>query len=258
MDRPQAPPTSRTAILIACWNHLATTTLPCTRALRTHTGEPYRALCVDNASDDATPRYLRRLARLDERFTYLRSPDNRGWAGGSLLALAALADEAYLCLLNSDVLVTPGWLGRLRARLDADEGLTAVLPVERPPDAGAPPARVAAAGADPAAMEPGTRPAPPPPPMADVLAAAARVERGQRGRTRPADPSGFCLLLRRRDEGLLRRYLADFDRYRTGELDWRALWNGAGARAVVALDTYVFHARGGSGGYYAYERGRSL
>jgi hypothetical protein len=51
---------------------------------------------------------------------------------------------------------------------------------------------------------------------------------------------------------MLRAYLERFDRYRSGELRWEDLWAAHGASCRVLLDTYVFHARGGSGGYYRY------
>lgn len=259
------------AILFVAWNHLESTTAPCLRSVRSFTDAPYRVLCVDNASADGTGDYLEALARRDPRFTVLPQERNLGWAGGVLAALEHLTPEdTHLCLLNSDVQVTPRWLSRLRAHLEAAPGLTAVIPSEAPDLDGplrhglrvardvlgrvlprrAPPA------ADPAAMVPGSLPAPPPPLLAQVLETAARVERRYRGRSRPAAPSGFCLLTARAHEGVLRAYLGEFDRYRSGELDWRELWEGRGASCREALDVHVFHARGGSGSYYRYSRSR--
>jgi len=254
------------AIVVVAWSHLDTTTAPCLRAVRSFTDVPYRVLVVDNASTDDTRAHVAALAALDPRISLLQQERNLGWAGGVLAALERLTPEdELLCLLNSDTIVTPLWLSGLARHLARRPDVTAVLPDEAP-ELGPRPvswlralARRLAAARDVTArtFEPGSAPPAPTRPFAAVLATAGRVRLRRDGATRPTAPSGFCLLLRRSGEPLLRAYLRDFEGYRSGALDWRELWRAHGGEALLALDTHVFHARGGSGGYYAYaDRGR--
>jgi len=247
-------PSCAIPIIVVSWNHLEQTTAPCLRSLRRFTGGRYRVLCVDNGSTDGTCAWLQRLSERDPRFQAILLPENRGWNGGTLEGLAHVSEqEPCVCLLNSDTLVTPRWLDKLRAHLFGRADLSAVIPHEIPlPVRGSSEKAPRLAGAVPL-EEPGTLPPAAPALLDQVLAVAAEVERRFAGRTVPGMPSGFCALVKRQALPLLRRYLRDFERYRRGELDVNALFKGQHCR--IALDTYVFHARGGSGGYYDYRDG---
>ncbi|MDR2936949.1 MAG: glycosyltransferase family 2 protein, partial [Rikenellaceae bacterium] len=79
---------------------------------------------ADNGSTDGS------LALLAARFPEARViglPKNYGFAEGYNRALARIEAEYYV-LLNSDVEVTPGWLGPLVAMLDTDRQVAAVMP----------------------------------------------------------------------------------------------------------------------------------
>ncbi len=244
----------RVAIIVPTWNHCETTTAPCLRALRWFTDLPYRVVFVDNDSRDATRDVLAAAAATDPRVEVVYADENLGWARGTLAGLEQLsASDSHVLLLNSDVLVTPGWLRKLLAHVPPSGTDTLVIPDEYP---------AAAAALGPAtperAIDPGTHLAAAPPPLADVLRLSARVERQNAGVAEPGHPSGFCMLFDRAQLDLVREYLAEFERYHRGELDAGELWANANLRCLVARDTYVFHARGGSGGYYRYDRSRAL
>ena len=262
---------SSVAIVIPTWNHLETTTRPCLESILRFTDLSYRVIIVDNASDDGTGEWIDELCARHPRFQAYHATENLGWDGGSLLGLESV-DESFthVCLLNSDTIVTPGWLSRLVGHLERDPELGSVIPNENP-DIESAPIRgcrrwLAACGfrnepradgpgaaAEPG-IDPGSTPAPPPPSLDYILDVAARLERCYRGRTRAGPPSGFCFLttIDRLDD--LRGYLERFSRFRSGELDWTKYWDDCGATCRIALDTFVFHARGGSGGYYRYDR----
>lgn len=240
----------RVAIVVVAYNHFATTTGPCLASLRRYTDVPYRVICIDNRSEDGTAAALDELARGDPRLEVVHLPENRGWATGSLVGLARLRPEdTHVVLLNSDTLVTPGWLAKLLEHHEQQPAPNVVTPVEQPPRP-----RMRAVRAEPA-IRPGSGQLPGAAPAADLLLRDAdTVEARHRGRCALGTPSGFCLLFARRSQPVVEEYLRDFASFHTGARSWHAWWQAQGTRGVSALDCYVFHARGGSGGYYAYDR----
>ena len=93
-------------------------------ALAENTEPCFELILVDNDSPDDT------LARVEEHVsgaTILRNEINRGFGGASNQG-AGQARARYLCLLNSDALVEPGWLEPLVEALDAP-GVGAAVPL---------------------------------------------------------------------------------------------------------------------------------
>jgi GT2 family glycosyltransferase len=78
----------------------------------------FEVLVVDNASTDASAEIAERFAAGDERFTVVRSPVNRGYAGGVNVGLER-ARGRYIAVINMDIHVSPGWLRPLVDELDA-------------------------------------------------------------------------------------------------------------------------------------------
>jgi GT2 family glycosyltransferase len=89
----------------------------------------YELIVVDNGSDDGT----RELLRTFEGATVIEAPRNLGFGVGTNLA-ALHARGAFLCLLNSDAIVPPGWLAPLLSHFDADDRVGAVVPAYVYPD----------------------------------------------------------------------------------------------------------------------------
>lgn len=237
---------TKIAVVAAAWNRYDATTGPMLEAVLRHTGVPFVLIVVDNASTDGTAARTAAVAAADPRVRLVRNGVNAGWAEGSLLGLAAApSDCTHVCLLNTDVLVAPGWA----------EGLLRVLSSENPPTAAIPNERPAL----PATSEfPPGLPGAPAPPTPRVLRYAARVRRRFAGTHAPAPPSGFCLLVDVADAPVLRDYLKAFAAFHAGEADpWR-WFEARGVTCRVALDVFVFHARGGSGGYHAYAEPRAI
>lgn len=82
----------------------------CLRSLFQHTDVPYELILIDDASDPETADYLHgpfpcpmKRIRNETRCCYAVN-NNAG---------VRIADGKYLCLLNNDTLVTPGWLGSM-------------------------------------------------------------------------------------------------------------------------------------------------
>lgn len=100
---------SLASVIIPCWNGLAYTR-QCLAALARWTDRPYEAIVVDNGSTDGTGAFLRGLR--DPRLRVVSNVRNRGFARAINQGLAA-ARGRWVVWLNNDVVVTPGWLGRL-------------------------------------------------------------------------------------------------------------------------------------------------
>ena len=92
-------------------------------ALEEHTLVPFEAVCVDNASWDGTGELLEDLV---DGVRLIRNRRNLGFAGAANQG-AELARGEYLCFLNPDCLVTPGWFRPLRDVL-ARRGISAAIP----------------------------------------------------------------------------------------------------------------------------------
>jgi O-antigen biosynthesis protein len=203
----------------------------CLEAVRTRTSWTYELVVVDDASDDYTRRNL--VQWMDQHggvrqhgpVELLRNEKNRGFAAtvnrgirGSQFDVAT-----YVCLLNSDVLVTPGWLTKMVLALESDERNAIVCPatnntavVDIPMSQGA-----------------------------SYLHMNQALEAFAQRRYPEILPTGFCFMFRRSllDEiGYFDEGFRDFGE----ETDfwWKAV--KAGYRAVMADDTYVFHERASS------------
>jgi GT2 family glycosyltransferase len=98
-------------------------------ALREATEHHLEVVCVDNASWDGTGDLLEELVA---GAVVIRNRENRGFAGGANQG-AAVARGEYLCFLNPDCLVRPGWLEPLLRVLDRP-GIGATIPRFMAPD----------------------------------------------------------------------------------------------------------------------------
>ncbi|MHB9154145.1 MAG: glycosyltransferase family 2 protein [Endomicrobiales bacterium] len=104
------------SIIIPCFNRLAYTRA-CVRNILRYTRFPYELILIDNGSRDNTPGFLdglalklkRRPAPFLRRFCRVLNKENRGVAAALNQGIRRSKGK-YLCYLNSDTLVTSGWL----------------------------------------------------------------------------------------------------------------------------------------------------
>lgn len=191
----------------------------CLEAVYTRTMPwPSQVYVVDDASDEFTRSKLERWGIVH----LIRNEKNRGFAASVNRGIRAGTGE-YVCLLNSDVLVTPGWLTKMILALHSDPRNAIVCPatnntavVEIP-------------------MSPG----------ASYLHMADAFEGFAQRRYPEIMPTGFCFMFRR---SLLEEvgYFDEAFRFAGEESDfwWKCIQKGY--RAVMADDTYVFHERASS------------
>lgn len=106
------------------------TALRATESLVENTEPSYELVVVDNASPDGT---AERMKSGLSGATIVANPYNEGFAQGSNQA-AEIARGRYLCFLNPDAFVQPGWLAPLLAVLEADSSAGASVPLFLHPD----------------------------------------------------------------------------------------------------------------------------
>ncbi|HEX6780460.1 MAG TPA: glycosyltransferase [Solirubrobacterales bacterium] len=110
------------SIVVVSFNSRVLTRL-CLETVLTNTAEtPFELIAVDNASADGSREYLEKLAGRDARVRVLANEENAGFPAACNQGLAAARGE-LLVLLNSDTMVSPGWLPRLRSHLDGKADL---------------------------------------------------------------------------------------------------------------------------------------
>ena len=117
-----APDHGLTSIVIVTYNEVEFTR-QCLDSIRLLTEEPYELIVVDNGSTDGTPVYLRSLP--DVRL--IANTANRGFPAAANQGIAAATGNQVL-LLNNDVVVTTGWLGRMLRALRSDPNVALVGP----------------------------------------------------------------------------------------------------------------------------------
>jgi GT2 family glycosyltransferase len=215
----------RVSVVVPSWN-TRDTTLACIARVRRHTPAPAEVVVIDNGSHDGSADAVAALAAEPGPVPVrlIRNDTNRGYAAATNQGIRATSGR-WVVLLNSDVLVTPGWIdGLVSAARNPRVGLVGPMTNN-------------AGSADQALVVP--------PPYGDesgLDAFAARwadVHRGDRQRVERL--IGFCVLVRRAT--LARIGLLDerfgLGNYEDDDICRRA--RNAGLTLVVARDVFVHH-----------------
>lgn len=87
----------------------------------------YQLIIIDDASDTHTRQYLDTLAAVHPHIILHHNPDNQGFVRTCNFGIS-LGNAPFVALINSDVVVTPGWLERLIACAESDARIAAVNP----------------------------------------------------------------------------------------------------------------------------------
>ncbi|MFA5147120.1 MAG: glycosyltransferase family 2 protein [Candidatus Omnitrophota bacterium] len=98
-------------IIIPVWNEQESTSI-CIDKVREHTHGPYRLIIIDNASGEATRRYLEGLRKDAPGTVLIRNEENLGFVKAVNQGIRSSAGR-YICILNNDTVVTEDWLERL-------------------------------------------------------------------------------------------------------------------------------------------------
>jgi GT2 family glycosyltransferase len=102
----------KASIVIVTYNNVEYTRL-CLNSIYENTIHPnFDVIVVDNASNDATVKFLKAFKADHENIQVIYNPINQGFARANNLGIAA-AQGDYIVLLNNDTIVTRVWLSRL-------------------------------------------------------------------------------------------------------------------------------------------------
>lgn len=204
---------------------------PCLESVKNRTVWPYRLIVVDDCSpDEKTKSWLKEWGQDNPEHFVLFNKKNRGFAATVNRGIT-YGTNPYICVLNSDVLVTQNWLTKLILALEADEKNKIVNPVTNntavinvPIQSGA-----------------------------SYLDMNRAIERLSARRYPEIMPTGFCFMFHRK----LIDDIGEFDEAYGSYGEETDLWMRAIThvkeggeyaqwRAVLADDTYLFHERGSS------------
>jgi len=117
-------PSKKLVSLVILTHNQQVYTQQCLQSIFACTQEPYELIFVDNHSTDGTVAYLEgekktwhqdeKKAKYCKDFKIIKNQQNLGYAAGNNQGIAVAQGE-YILLLNNDIVVTPGWLGRMLA-----------------------------------------------------------------------------------------------------------------------------------------------
>jgi GT2 family glycosyltransferase len=232
--------------IIVCVHNAPRDVQICLESVVRYTPPPYNLILVDDGSDLPTQQYLEGYA-LSQAANLLRNEQAGGYTRAANQGLRAATAE-YCLLLNSDTIVTPGWLDRLVACGESDPRIGVVGPLSNTASWQSIP-EIYNADGDWAEN-----------PLPQGFSA---VDQGCRiaaysGRVYPyvSFLNGFCLLIKRN----LIDHIGIFDEENFGEgyaeeNDYCLRAAKAGWKLAVADDAYVYHAQSRS---YSTERRKLL
>jgi GT2 family glycosyltransferase len=212
----------------------------CLTSVLAKTDRPFHLIVVNDGSDEATSEFLRAFA---DRHPLVRLIEREQPPHGYTLAANCGIEASqgdYVVLLNSDTIVTPGWLGRLVA-CGEEHGEVGIL---------GPVSNAASHQSVPNVKEDGAWATNPLPSWMTADGVAGIVAAGA-GRAAPTLPflNGFCYAIKRsviEAVGLL-----DEERFAEGyceENDYSLRARDAGFALAVVEDAYVGHAKSRSYG----------
>lgn len=209
----------RCDLVVPVYNALRSTR-DCLESVRRFAPSWARVVVINDGSDARTTEWLRE----QEGLLLLENPVNLGFVKTANRGLL-FSDAPFVCLLNSDTLLTEGALERMVARLSEDPSIALCCPVSNE------------------AVNLSVKI----PPGSDVFSFGRRV-----ARTSPAlypdavTVVGFCLLFRREVIRTLGVFDEVFERGYCEETDYHYRCRAAGWRCVVADDAFVYHRHGAS------------
>lgn len=232
--------------IVICVHNALSDVQNCLESIRQYTAPPYSLILVDDGSAAPARDYLANFFQSHSNVKLLRNELPLGYTKAANQGLRQASAE-YILLLNSDTIVTPGWLDRLIACVTSNPRIGLAGPLSN----------AASWQSIPELMDAGdwaTNLLPPGVSLEEMACLVARYS----ARLYPAIPflNGFCLLLRR--QALQEIGYFDEETFGAGygeENDYVLRARQAGWQTALADDTYIYHAQSRS---YSHDRRKTL
>jgi GT2 family glycosyltransferase/ubiquinone/menaquinone biosynthesis C-methylase UbiE len=198
-------------------------TRSCIDSLFANTKTSFELIVVDNGSTDGTQQYLQTLIHANKPVRVISNPVNLGFGAGNNQGMA-IARGQYIVLLNNDLVVTEGWLGRMIGHAERQEHIGIVGPVSN--NVSGPQHLPNLDFTDYQQMH--------------AHAAHVATSQGTKGFMLPR-VVGFCMVIKRAVIDAIGGFDEDFGlgNFEDDDLCWRAITAGYGC--FVASDTYIHH-----------------
>lgn len=231
--------------IIVCVHNALEDVKSCVSSLIRHSVAQSRIIIVDDGSDEDTREYLRGICE-EQNATLLRNETARGYTFAANQGLRA-SSAGYVVLLNSDTIVTPGWIEKLVACCESNPKIGLVGPLSN----------TASWQSIPRIEEDSdwaTNPLPAGVSVAEMGGLVAKYS----AQLYPwmSFLNGFCLMIRREVMGTIGLFDEEiFGRGYGEENDYCLRARKAGWLLALADDAYVHHAQSKS---YSHEKRKML
>ena len=126
--RPPLTPHREAVDIVVCVHNALEDVDRCLASILRHTAQPYALILVDDGSDPPTRDFLADFAAQQPHATLLRADTATGYTCAANRGLRH-SRAPFVVLLNSDTIVTPGWLDRLVACAASDPSTGIVGPL---------------------------------------------------------------------------------------------------------------------------------
>ena len=208
--------TSVCDIIIPVWN-LPEKTRRCLESILAHTRHPYRLILIDNASEKRTSDFLHSFQKSAACPTeIIRNERNLGNIKAVNQGIH-LSHAPYVCILDNDTVVFPGWLEKLVETAESEREIGIV---------------------NPASNSLGSRK----PWYQSWRAFAEEIVRREKGRVlEMATAMGFCMLVKRAVIEKIGGWCEDYGMGYYEDRDYSLRAAQAGFRRVLAREAFVYH-----------------
>jgi GT2 family glycosyltransferase/glycosyltransferase involved in cell wall biosynthesis len=224
-----------TVDVVVCVHNALEDVRRCLWSLVERASHPFRLIVVNDGSDAETTAYLDEAAAVNPEITLIdnESPPH-GYTIAANLGMRE-ADGDYVVVLNSDTIVTFGWLERIIACGESDERIGILGPLSN----------AASHQSLPLLRDDGAWATNPLPPFLTEAGIAKLLERlSPRERPRLPFINGFCYVVKRAVFERIGYF--DEENFASGyceENDFSVRASQAGFELAVADDAYVFHSK---------------
>ncbi|NLD94789.1 MAG: glycosyltransferase family 2 protein [Fibrobacter sp.] len=263
-------------IIIVTYNKLEQFTIPCIESIIENTSGPFKIILVDNASSDNTAEIIKSKYKFID---VISNTANTGWAGGNIDGINHISnnyDYDYFCLLNSDTLLSYNWLSKLADLLDSNQKAASIIPTERVLNTNllkkiyinylsenvvfkkmisATPLRLLKGKgiSMPREVKPVVRNVENLK-VNEINEINSKIEKKYRNKVEKSAfiKSGYCVLLRKHIQNEYVYYLENFNSlFPSKSIEyWSKISAQKNVTHLLSKGTYVYHYRGGSGGYF--------